>query len=1781
MLRTADPSEGDANARGIRDDSDHQSERSTSSRSGRSRSSNSSTSSGSALKTTYEVRGGSQLPVPTNSGSSSASGLPPTYRIHKSLSVNTALARSALPPASTDENGSSEQSRLFLMELEILDLKKKLQDRDEDCVLAAKVGQHLLVEIERLKRQVMELEFENRGHIKRSNSVEQLRNIGNNFDVLSSSLKGVVGRLSRAGSRAGSPDLSRKDSSTPTSADPLSSAEPDEAVVPLHHPKPGPFSQLPNFNITSPSSRDPPADVFATPPRPPTHSQRGLLSHHFKRTPARASPAKRYVIAEPDVRNADELDQLLSARSDGADNSFGGGIDADMAAEIDNVLAANVRNLKQKLQYSESLREELQDKLKSTETELAQLRKQYDKRLANQGKMDERIWDLELMNQQLSDQVRSSEVQISRLHADVRNLQHENRILNEQNEQLRTIEQNLLSAQERLKGRLDNEINTSRRTISALQREKTEYIKKSEDLSREVDRLKMMTRRGANVSAGAVSNVGVGSNGNLVAPSTPSRRTVEVYIGTPTRQSTQTDNHYNECAFPVQETPWLPSASDPHTSSSESGVSGEPGPQRVSDILESAAFLNASLDSSSAFVESLSISLSHAQQEIATLQTKTDTLQLEKQELVKMLADAQETIETLQNVVQEKEKDEALMLSFDSSEDHSSDLAMRLNGDSFYRVDNEDSNMNVDGLDSLETLGQQLRAGEEDRLGTRMSEILVPEIFSESGALVVDSDVPRTELPDTPIGSPVKIAPTNVVENGSGRKRGVTGIETTATIDANKFLPSADILGGMMSETADVVGVYEDNEADADHFFPSKPVPRHQPLDLSAKLRQSPVRKDQAIVMRTPEVSPRKRDWDRMTFSPSKLTMSARRNLLWEFAHAKTSEAGKSTQYAEASVQTETFDEAAKDMASSFVESGDAQKPRIVKSSVEEDIVALEMDIFDSASRYKTRQQHLPWDSEIDDHRDADAHQYALTTTKTSIDGRAETQDNHEEIATSAESAPRPESDATFADFTGFSQYRRPSWISLEAIFRSVPSSPPEPGPDANHPVRRSVSESNFVASHIAKQTKRKYGVGEFNPREFVGLGRSDRNNSKSSIFADSSAPVDDKPSGIPHSSTVTSITAPSLSTTTPSMSLSPSASDPLLASSNTSATAVDPLSGTPTLMAISKSSSTGSGFGEIPSEMPLSVEDLIGSTYNSTIASKAPSVTDVPVGESLSGESLSGNMIVSDDAPSASEPLGINADPMEIPKSSSITTNLTDLSESSEVHAEKRSVADVVVATTAPAATASSTVETISKTSSSASSFMSTGAIADHSTGAEFKGIPVDKDVAAMILNKHNHSRRPSATDYVEPDRGKALPRRQSTLFAALPVESEDTSLDTNENAPPIVAALPPGPVEDALPPPKQGKTIKNKVSKMSLFTSSSKRATLRSKASKASLTAQDPKAPTRPPVDDMVFARPEDLMRALSESVREKGSTLRGSKSREFMLEGISSTSSVDPSVSVGVKTVSASSSQEQVHMLGRSVGAGPSEGGFVQQQSGEAQGGASADPGQRHPLPLMGGVGHASGIGSPVESLTHTMIGSWFLKFNRHGRHPQMRYFWVNPYSRTLYWASKPPNQGHIVNTRTAYISNIFWNPVLPAYRNAPPTAEHSLRIQTPNRTLVLVPTNWDDYTTWAEGLTLLLRKSVSTASKPAFQLVAMATGGDEEEDEVGEGAEGERRDGGGEGEDGSGESGAVRGAGGGGDAATTSSARDRSCNASEKLSLSHLEGDTHTIKSSKASVTSNKH
>lgn len=68
--------------------------------------------------------------------------------------------------------------------------------------------------------------------------------------------------------------------------------------------------------------------------------------------------------------------------------------------------------------------------------------------------------------------------------------------------------------------------------------------------------------------------------------------------------------------------------------------------------------------------------------------------------------------------------------------------------------------------------------------------------------------------------------------------------------------------------------------------------------------------------------------------------------------------------------------------------------------------------------------------------------------------------------------------------------------------------------------------------------------------------------------------------------------------------------------------------------------------------------------------------------------------------------------------------------------------------------------------------------------------------------------------------------------------------------------------------------------------------------------------------------------------------------------------------------------------------------------------------------HPLALPNHVGHMEGFEKVLPFVMHTMIGEWLLKYTRFkvksgiSDNAHKRFFWLHPYTKTLYWSQQEP-------------------------------------------------------------------------------------------------------------------------------------------------------------------------
>ncbi|KAI9270807.1 hypothetical protein BDA99DRAFT_329986 [Phascolomyces articulosus] len=118
--------------------------------------------------------------------------------------------------------------------------------------------------------------------------------------------------------------------------------------------------------------------------------------------------------------------------------------------------------------------------------------------------------------------------------------------------------------------------------------------------------------------------------------------------------------------------------------------------------------------------------------------------------------------------------------------------------------------------------------------------------------------------------------------------------------------------------------------------------------------------------------------------------------------------------------------------------------------------------------------------------------------------------------------------------------------------------------------------------------------------------------------------------------------------------------------------------------------------------------------------------------------------------------------------------------------------------------------------------------------------------------------------------------------------------------------------------------------------------------------------------------------------------------------------------------------------------------------------------------------------------IGLITQTMIGDWLWKYTRKSvgdqlsDHRHKRYFWIHPYTRTLYWSNRAPGtHGDESKAKSAHIESVTAVPD----HNHPPSPDvpnMSLLIQTTNRVIKLTAPNLDRHNVWYEALSYLVTR-----------------------------------------------------------------------------------------------------
>ncbi|KAL7277415.1 hypothetical protein ACG7TL_009277 [Trametes sanguinea] len=118
--------------------------------------------------------------------------------------------------------------------------------------------------------------------------------------------------------------------------------------------------------------------------------------------------------------------------------------------------------------------------------------------------------------------------------------------------------------------------------------------------------------------------------------------------------------------------------------------------------------------------------------------------------------------------------------------------------------------------------------------------------------------------------------------------------------------------------------------------------------------------------------------------------------------------------------------------------------------------------------------------------------------------------------------------------------------------------------------------------------------------------------------------------------------------------------------------------------------------------------------------------------------------------------------------------------------------------------------------------------------------------------------------------------------------------------------------------------------------------------------------------------------------------------------------------------------------------------------------------------------------------IHAITQTMIGEFLYKYTRraigkgHGERRHKRFFWVHPYTRTLYWSSADPGSSNVTESsaKSAYIESV--RAVMDPNPMPPGIHQYSVVVTTPHREMKFTAPTKERHDIWYNALTYLLTR-----------------------------------------------------------------------------------------------------
>ncbi|KAH8084310.1 hypothetical protein BXZ70DRAFT_957639 [Cristinia sonorae] len=127
--------------------------------------------------------------------------------------------------------------------------------------------------------------------------------------------------------------------------------------------------------------------------------------------------------------------------------------------------------------------------------------------------------------------------------------------------------------------------------------------------------------------------------------------------------------------------------------------------------------------------------------------------------------------------------------------------------------------------------------------------------------------------------------------------------------------------------------------------------------------------------------------------------------------------------------------------------------------------------------------------------------------------------------------------------------------------------------------------------------------------------------------------------------------------------------------------------------------------------------------------------------------------------------------------------------------------------------------------------------------------------------------------------------------------------------------------------------------------------------------------------------------------------------------------------------------------------------------------------------------------------IHAITQTMIGEFLYKYTRraigkgHGERRHKRFFWVHPYTRTLYWSSADPGSTGVAESsaKSAYIEDV--RAVMDPNPMPPGIHQYSVVVSTPQREMKFTAPTKERHDIWLSALQYLLSRPSAVVTSPA--------------------------------------------------------------------------------------------